>query len=134
MASNNKKYTPQEVVAEVEAFKERRRNRIRKRNKQGLQFTIVTAAIAFMFWCTMNQTEDQIMLDRFNNTCRSVKDGESLEAVRGLASERQLIFDEDSGSAGYTADPVYVLRPSTDWPERFGCRFEARQARVYRLK
>ena len=127
-----KKYAPQEILAEIEAYREYHRNRFRKRSKVGLQFLAATVAIGFVFWCTMSRTTDRMELDGFNNLCRTVKDGETLEAVRAIASDRQMVFEEDSGSAGLTPDPIYVLRPDTNWPERFGCKFEARAARVYR--
>ncbi len=132
MDRKDQKYSPQEILAEIAAYKELRRNRIRHRFKLGLQFGAVLTGVLFVLWCTISRTEDRIELDRFNNICSSIKDGQLLEAVRGLASEQQLLFEEDSGSSSLTPHPIYVMRPSASWPERFGCRFEAREARVYR--
>jgi hypothetical protein len=108
-------------------------DKIRQRFRKTFQMICIGVALGYALVATMHQLEAGSRVDAYHELCRSLEVGQDVSALRGIASERQLLFEEDPDFSRVTNDQVYVIRPDADWSRRYGCRFTSREARVLKV-
>ena len=94
------------------------------------------AATAFAFFSVVGVGEilGALRQERFHEVCGTIENGTKLEQGRFLAADRGLVFEEDEDALRRTNYSIYSLRPDNLWPVRLGCRFEVRDAQLFRTR
>lgn len=62
----------------------------------------------------------------FRQFCRTIAKGQPLAEVRSDAEARGFQWNVDPEPSGFPEHPSFIVRPTIDWPYRFGCRINAR--------
>src|SRR5262249_8039097 len=120
----------EELHRQLHEYRRQKLARVFGRARWARRIVAIFLVASFALWAGEAMLERGATLDSYHHLCRQSQDGGSLEAARGLASERRMSFDQDPETR---SRDVFVLRPYPSWPFEPGCRFEAREARVYRL-
>lgn len=122
-----------EVSQKILAYRAREIGRVRRRFARFFQLVVAATALVFASSAILSRQELRSSLDSYHGLCGQIHDGDPLEAVRGLASERRIVFERDDDLSHRYDDDIYVLRPELQWPTALSCPFRAVAARVYRL-
>lgn len=106
---------------------------LRRRYLMAWKIPFAIVAVGLFSMVSISVFNDELRMQYFKELCSWLEPGVELEAARGLASEKGLVFEQDPYESVNADVPTYVLRPDRDWPLRYGCRMQVKQAVIQKI-
>lgn len=121
--ANNERKSRKLTKEEITAWVEKRYRKL---------FTVLGAALVLLVVMYQAGTHfrESSKINVFHEVCRSVVVGADVGAIRSLASDGGIIFEQDFDTRRKADEEIFVVRPDENWPPRYGCRFRALESRV----
>ena len=114
--------------------REQRIDQVRKRFQLLWKALFGGVVLVFVTAIAIGEFRNLDLMDHYHEACAGIADGAPLAAGREIASAKGLVFEEDAYTSWRRDESIYVLKPDASWPDRLGCRFEVRDAQLFRTR
>lgn len=102
-----------------------------KKAKARLRRILISAGVLFLVaGITLRYLMLAQTLAQFRQYCHAIKKGDRVADLKNQAEENGLIFETDFDTRSFADEGFFLIRPSSDWPRAFACRFKARYGMV----